>query len=35
MATIEISLILAGDKALLGHFPEDEVSETESGGKQD
>src|SRR6266404_618580 len=30
----EISLIFSGDKAL-GHFPKDEVGETESGGKQD
>ena len=30
----EVSLIFGGDEAL-GHLPEDEVSKTESGGKQD
>src|ERR1019366_3473130 len=30
----EVSLIFGGDEAL-GHLPEDKVSETESGGKQD
>src|SRR5467141_2119584 len=30
----EISLIFSGDKAL-GHFPKDEVRETESGGEED
>src|SRR5208283_63847 len=30
----EVSLIFGGDEAL-GHFPEDEVSQAEAGGKQD